>query len=115
MLADFHNEKGFLREVDLFIVGTVLQYLTLKKHIAAAVALHSYAQRVMKHNTCLNQVFQSACLLQHPALATSKSGNPPFKHPLMNFVWLLLLAIEHKQSVSAFTTLIDKYKPSLKR
>ena len=46
MLADFHSEKGFLREIDLFIVGTVLQYLTLKKHIAAAVALHSYAQRV---------------------------------------------------------------------
>jgi len=96
MLADFHSEKGFLREIDLFIVGTVLQYLTLKKHIAAAVALHSYAQR-------------------HPALATSKTGNPPFKHPLMNFVWLLLLAIEHKQSLAAFTTLIDKYKPSLRR
>jgi len=96
MLADFHHERGLLREIDLFIVGTVLQYLCLKKHIAAAVALHSYAQK-------------------HPTLATSKSGNPPFKHPLMNFVWLLLLAIEHKQSVTAFTTLIEKYRPSIKR
>jgi len=96
MLADFHHERGLLREIDLFIVGTVLQYLCLKKHIAAAVALHAYAQK-------------------HPSLAASKSGNPPFKHPLMNFVWLLLLAIEHKQSVTAFTTLTEKYMPSIKR
>ena len=46
MLADFHHERGFVREIDLFIVGTVLQYLTLKKHIAAAVALQSYAHKV---------------------------------------------------------------------
>jgi len=97
MLADFHHERGFVREIDLFIVGTVLQYLTLKKHIAAAVALQSYAHK-------------------HPKISSSKGGgNPPFKHPLMNFVWLLLLAIEHKQSVAAFTTLIEKYKPSLRR
>ena len=33
MLADFHHEQGFVREIDLSIVrGTVLQYLKLKKH-----------------------------------------------------------------------------------
>jgi len=100
MLAEFHCERGFVREIDLFIVGTVLQYLCLRKHIAAAVALKAYAEK-------------------HPSLI-SKGGKgggsgPPYKHPLMNFVWLLLLAIEHKQSVTAFTTLIEKYKPSLKR
>jgi len=92
MLAEFHSERGYVREVDLFIVGTVLQYLCLRKHIAAAVALKAYSE-------------------SHPSLGKG----PPYKHPLINFVWLLLLAIEHKQSVAAFTTLIEKYKPSLKR
>ena len=95
MLAEFHCERGFLREVDLFIAGTVLQFLCLRKHVPAAVALKAYADN-------------------HPTNLELRKG-PPYKHPLLNFVWLLLLAIEHKQSVTAFTTLIEKYKPSLKR
>ena len=92
MLAEFHSKRGFVREMDLFIVGTVLQYLCLKKHIVAAIALKAYTD-------------------SHPDI---RKG-PPYKHPLMNFVWLLLLAIEHKQTVTAFSTLVDRYKPSLLR
>jgi hypothetical protein len=47
----------------------------------------------------------------HPSILRG----PPYKHPLLNFVWLLLLAIEHRQSVTAFSILIEKYKPALLR
>ena len=40
---------------------------------------------------------------------------PPFKHALLNFAWFLLLAIEQKESISAFSTLVELYKPSLQR
>ena len=40
---------------------------------------------------------------------------PPYKHPLLNFIWLLLLAIETKQTITAFSTLVELYKPSLQR
>ena len=79
----------------VIIVGTVLQMLCLRKHLVAAVTLKSYTE-------------------SHPSLQGEKKG-PPYKHPLLNFVWLLLLAIEHKQSVTAYTILVEKYTPSLKR
>ena len=86
------NFLGFASEVDVFIAGTVLQYLTFKKHIVAALALKVYTEN-------------------HPAIARG----PPFKHPLLNFIWLLLLAIEQKETIAAFSTLVEKYKPSLQR
>ena len=92
MLAEFHVNNGFPREMDLFIVGTVLQMLCLRKHIVAALTLKSYTE-------------------SHPSL----QPGPPYKHPLLNFVWLLLLAIEHKQSVTAYSILVEKYTPCLKR
>ena len=94
MLAEFHVANGFPREMDLFVVGTVLQMLCLRKHIVAAVTLKSYTD-------------------SHPSLREKKG--PPYKHPLLNFVWLLLLAIQGKQSVAAYTVLVEKYTPSLKR
>ena len=95
MLAEFHVSNGFPREMDLFVVGTVLQMLCLRKHLLAAITLKSYTE-------------------SHPSLQGDKKG-PPYKHPLLNFVWLLLLAIEHKQSVTAYSILVEKYTPSLKR
>lgn len=95
MMAEFHVNNGFPTELDIFIVGTVLQMLCLRKHLVAAVTLKSYTEN-------------------HPSFQGNKKG-PPYKHPLLNFVWLLLLAIEHKQSVTAYTILVEKYTPSLKR
>ena len=40
---------------------------------------------------------------------------PPYAHPLMNFVWLLLVAIEHGESIAVFSLLVDKYRASLQR
>jgi hypothetical protein len=45
MLADFHSERGVARELDLFITGTVLQLICLRKHIVAATALKAYAEK----------------------------------------------------------------------
>ena len=92
MLIEFQTVRGFPSEVDIFIAGTVLQYLAIKKQIVAAWALKSYTEN-------------------HPAI----SRGPPFKHPLLNFIWLLLLAIEQKETISAFSTLVEKYKPSIQR
>lgn len=33
----------------------------------------------------------------------------------MNFVWLLLVAIEHRESITVFSLLVDKYRASLQR
>lgn len=92
MLVEFHTCKGYPTEVDLFIVNTVLQYLVLRKHVVAAWALKAYTEN-------------------HPSI---KRG-PPYKHPLLNFIWLLLLSIETKQTITAFSTLVELYKPSLQR
>lgn len=93
MLVEFHMMKGFSSEVDIFITQTVLQYLCLKKHIVAALAFSTY--------TAI-----------HPKI----SKGPPYSHhPLLNFVWLLLLAIHSSSSVSAFTVLCEKYKLFIER
>lgn len=92
MLIEFHTSFGLPGEVDLIVVTTVLQYLVLRKHIVASWTLKVYTEN-------------------HPSI---KRG-PPFKHPLLNFVWFLLLAIEQKETISAFSTLVELYKPSLQR
>ncbi len=93
MLAEFHCRRGYPREVDLFVTGTVLQLLCLRHQVAAATTLQAYAER-------------------HPAIRRQR---PPYPHPLLNFVWLLLLAIEHGNSLSAFSLLVMKYQSSLSR
>ena len=71
MLAEYHQARGFNSEVDMFIAQTVLQYLCLKKSLAAATALVAYTE-------------------QHPKI---KSG-PPYNQPLLNFLWFLLLSVQ---------------------
>ena len=71
MLVEFHLGRGFHTELDLFIAQTVLQYLCLKKLLAAANVFRTYT----KH---------------HPNI----KSDPPFSHPLLNFLWLLLISIK---------------------
>lgn len=92
MLVEFHTTSGFPREMDLFVTGTVLQLICLKKNIEAAYTLKAYTEK-------------------HPSI----QRGPPYKHPLLNFVWLLLLAIEHRPNIAAFSTLVEKYRPSIVR
>eukprot|EP00090_Calanus_glacialis_P045641 TRINITY_DN8607_c0_g1_i1.p1 TRINITY_DN8607_c0_g1~~TRINITY_DN8607_c0_g1_i1.p1 ORF type:complete len:336 (-),score=102.85 TRINITY_DN8607_c0_g1_i1:173-1180(-) len=92
MLVEYHQARGFNSEVDMFIAQTVLQYLCLKKSLAAATAFVAYTE-------------------QHPKI---KCG-PPYPHPLLNFLWFLLLSIQTSQSLSAYTVLCEKYKQFLDR
>eukprot|EP00092_Neocalanus_flemingeri_P007572 GFUD01008172.1.p1 GENE.GFUD01008172.1~~GFUD01008172.1.p1 ORF type:complete len:337 (-),score=90.00 GFUD01008172.1:184-1194(-) len=92
MLVEFHQARGFNSELDLFIAQTVLQYLCLKKSLAAATALRVYTE-------------------EHPKI----KGGPPYPHPLLNFLWFLLLSIQTSQSVSAYTVLCEKYKQFIDR
>jgi len=92
MLVEFHLGRGFNTELDLFITQTVLQYLCLKKVLEAATAFRAYT----KH---------------HPNIRT----DPPFSHPLLNFIWLLIISIKTSQSVTAYTILCEKYKQFIDR
>ncbi|XP_071509251.1 Golgi to ER traffic protein 4 homolog B-like [Diadema antillarum] len=91
MLVEYHLNKGYSSEVDMFIAQAVLQYLCLRNKTTASLTLRVYTEN-------------------HPAI---KSG-PPFILPLLNFIWLLLLAVK-TQKLAAFTVLCEKYQPSLQR
>merc|ERR1719461_740345 len=92
MLVEFHLGKGFNTEYDLFIGQTVLQYLCLKKLLEAANVFRTYTKN-------------------HPSI----KSEPPFSHPLLNFLWLLLISIKTSQSVTAYTLLCEKYKQFIDR
>lgn len=95
MLVEFHLARGFSSEVDLFIAQTVLQYLCLKKSLAAAAAFHAFTA-------------------DHPTL--KENQGPPFpSHPLLNFIWFLLLSIQTSQSLAIYTVLCEKYKQVIDR
>ena len=87
MLVEFHQAKGFNSEMDLFIAQTVLQYLCLKKSLAAATAFRAYTE-------------------QHPKIKCC----PPYPNPLLNFLLFLLLSVQTSHSLSAYTVLCEKYK-----
>ncbi|ESO07612.1 hypothetical protein HELRODRAFT_75748 [Helobdella robusta] len=91
MLIEYHVTCGYPNEVDLFIVQAVLQILCLtNKQIAA---------------TCFNRYTS-----KHPQV----EAGPPYIKPLLNFLWMLLIAID-KGSLSIFTVLCEQYDLSLKR
>jgi len=92
MLVEYHVNRGFNTELDLFLAQTVLQYLCLKKLLEAANVFRAYTKN-------------------HPSI----SSDPPFSHPLLNFLWLLLVAIKTSQNVSAYSVLCEKYKQFIDR
>lgn len=93
MLVEFHLTRGFGSELDLFIAQTVLQYLCLKKSLAASTAFLAYTA-------------------EHPKIG----GGPPYSSlPLLNFVWFLLLSIQTSQSLAVYSVLCEKYKQALER
>ena len=78
MLVELHLLRGYPSEVDLFLAQAVLQYLCLQKKVAA------------------HDVFQKYTT-QHPNI--KKQKGPPFFLPLLNFLWLLLSAIDSGQVI----------------
>nr|XP_054762512.1 Golgi to ER traffic protein 4 homolog B-like [Lytechinus pictus] len=91
MLVEYQLSKGYGSEADMFIAQAVLQYLCLRNKTTASITLKVYTEN-------------------HPAI----KSKPPFILPLLNFMWLLLLAIK-TQKLTAFTVLCEKYQPSLQR
>ncbi len=92
-LIEMHQRYGLVSEADLFITQAVLQFLCMKKATVAALTFYTYTRR-------------------HPKLELG----PPFtRFPLLNFVWLLMLAIEQKLSLEVLSFLCAQYKPQLSR
>lgn len=92
MLIQLSQTKGLPREIDLFIAQVVLQQLCLNEINSAMETFQTYTK-------------------YHPKISRS---DPPFKLPLLNFVYFLLKIIECKK-LAIFTKLCELYKPSLDR
>lgn len=86
------SAKTFNNEVDLVIVQVVLNLLVLKETDTAVVTFNTYTQL-------------------HPKIRTA---NPPFRTPLLNFLYFLLKIIEEPK-LQSFTTLCSLYKTALNR
>ncbi|KXJ14956.1 Golgi to ER traffic protein 4 homolog [Exaiptasia diaphana] len=93
MLIEFATTRGYPGEQDLFITQTVLQFLCLPNATTASIVFFEYTNL-------------------HPDFTGKK---PPFPKPLLNFVWLLLLAIQRQKPIDLFTVLCEKYQPTLDR
>ncbi|KAJ8036905.1 Golgi to ER traffic protein 4-like [Holothuria leucospilota] len=91
MLVECHSQQGLASEVDLFVAQTVLQFLCFNNKTTASVTFHAYTTN-------------------HPAIMSG----PPFVLPLLNFLWLLLIAVDSGK-LTVFTVLCEVYHPTLKR
>ncbi|XP_076309076.1 Golgi to ER traffic protein 4 homolog isoform X2 [Tachypleus tridentatus] len=91
MLIEYHINKGYPSEVDLFITQAVLQFLCLKNKSTASVVFFTFTEK-------------------HPSV----QQGPPYLLPLLNFVWFLLLAVEGGR-LPVFTVLCEMYQPSINR
>ncbi|RUS75485.1 hypothetical protein EGW08_016753 [Elysia chlorotica] len=91
LLVEFHTNHGYSSEVDMFITQAVLQYLCLQNKTTASLCFEIYTQK-------------------HPAI----DKGPPFGMPLLNFIWLLLIALEGGK-LAVFTVLCEKYQVSINR
>lgn len=83
---------AYQSEIDLMIVQSVLNLLVLKEISTAKEAFDSYTS-------------------QHPSIRTS---NPPYKTPLLNFLYFLLHLIDEPK-LQSFNSLCDLYKAALSR
>ncbi|KAH8381256.1 hypothetical protein KR093_000722, partial [Drosophila rubida] len=92
VLIEISQNKGFQREVDLFVVQAVLQQLSLKDRKTAEETFLEYTRY---HPKIMRRAF-------------------PYKEPLANFLYCLFRLIEMK-SVTGFRALRKLYDPSLKR
>jgi hypothetical protein len=91
MLIEYHIVRGFPSEVDLFIAQAVLQFLCLRNKLTAEVCFNKYTT-------------------QHPAV----EKGPPFVRPLLNFLWMLLIAVDGG-NLTVFTILCEQYQLALQR
>ncbi|XP_066603451.1 Golgi to ER traffic protein 4 homolog [Prorops nasuta] len=91
MLVELHEQRGYSKEIDLFIAQAVLQYLCLQNKATAQEAFNSYT-------------------LKHPKICSG----PPYLLPLLNFLFFLLKTIDSGK-LDVFTVLCEQYQISLNR
>lgn len=95
MLVAFSTGSGYKTEIDLIVTQFILQQLcTLKDVDVSEITFRTYT-------------------LNHPDI---KRSAPPFKLPLLNFLWFLIELIKQQASrEDVFKKLVELYKPSLDR
>ncbi|XP_031846986.2 Golgi to ER traffic protein 4 homolog [Nomia melanderi] len=91
MLVEYHQQRGYTNEIDLFIAQAVLQYLCLQNKVTAQEVFNSYTSR-------------------HPKL----NCGPPYPLPLLNFLFFLLKTIDSGKR-TVFTVLCQQYQTSIDR
>ena len=96
MLVEFHLTRGYSSELDLFIAQTVLQYLCLKKSIAASTAFLVSIVHINFPITAYRQAYTT----EHPRIGSG----PPYSNPLLNFIWFLLLSIQVQPTFINFSS-----------
>lgn len=121
MLVEYQVSSASSAEVDLFIVQFVLQVLCLKDGpIRPPISQYSCdtlrlpADESEGRRSSQEQLASLTLRFyveKHPRIGTSM---PPFKYPLINFVWLLLIALPAGQ-LHVFRLLCDLYAVSLNR
>ena len=97
MLVEFHLTRGYSSELDLFIAQTVLQYLCLKKSIAAStaflVSIGCAILSVKNQCTCRHiqqSIQESGVARPTPILCSISSGSSFFQSR-----WIVLLNFSH--------------------
>lgn len=86
------SAKAFTSEVDMIICQVVLSLLVLKEKETALVTFNTYTKL-------------------HPKIRTQ---NPPYRTPLLNFIYFLLHIIDEPK-LQSFKTLCELYKTALSR
>ena len=135
LLVQYQISSNSPLEVDLFVTQFILQLLCLRtckirppdenydifnglslpdensdagEEAGDADAAHATGRSVP---ACLAMITLRFYVQKHPQINVSK---PPFKHPLLNFIWLLLCALPTGQ-LQVFDVLRRIYSPSLNR
>lgn len=110
-LIEYHQSKGYPNEVDLFVAQAVFKFLCHKDKSTANTVFFRYVQY---HPQIIAGPATSTATVSKNAPESSTDGSPPYALPLLNFLWLLLLAIDTGR-VTDYSILIEQYQPSIKR
>lgn len=128
MLIEYQISSASATEVDLFIAQFVFQLLCLKQQTVAIrppVSVHTYdiiclpvsgeGEQQQQQQRSPQQTLATVTLRfyveKHPRISCT---SPPFKYPLINFIWLLLVALPAGE-LHVFRILCDLYAVSLNR
>ena len=121
MLIEYQVSSASPSEVDLFIVQFILQLLCLKttairppvsEHTCDILRLPASGEHEQRSpQETLATVTLRFYAEKHPRISCT---SPPFKYPLINFAWLLLVALPAGE-LHVFRLLCDLYAVSLNR